>query len=99
VLGVTLSTWADERRTFVDSSIVSALIGGGCALIGVIIGSLFTYRLTVRTFTEQRAYAEALRKSELAREEHREFHPVRAEEKPVISSYLDKGGATVLPVH
>jgi hypothetical protein len=79
----------------VDSTITSALISGGFALLGVAIGSLFAYRLTGRTLIEQRAFAEALRKSELAREEHREFHPVRDEDKSVIRSYLDQGGRSL----
>jgi hypothetical protein len=78
-----------------NSSIVSTLVGGGFALLGVTIGSLFTNRLTIRTLMEQRAYAESLRVNELAREEHKEFHPLSKEERATIGRMIDKGGRSV----
>jgi hypothetical protein len=79
----------------VDPTIVSAFIGGAFALLGVAVGSVFSHRQTMQALREQRAYAEAVRKSELSREDHREFHPLSDEAKIVVGNMMGKGGRSL----
>lgn len=78
-----------------DSAIATTLISGAFALIGVVIGSLFSHRQTMQALREQRAHDEAVRNNELSREEHREFHPLSSEEKLVVGSMMGRGGRSV----